>query len=169
MDDHIVSLWFWRILGLWVKVIIFLNILFLFFNWSITALQCCISFCCTTMWLSYKYTYTPSGEGNGNPLQYSCLENPMDGGAWWAVVHGVARVGHDWATSLSLFTHTLEKEMATHSSVLAWIIPGMGKPVGLLSVGSHRVGHDWSDLAAVAVAYPLLLEPPSHHSLILSL
>ena len=66
---------------------------------------------------------------------------------------GSLRVGHDWATSLSLFTfhfHALEKEMATHSSVLAWRIPGMGEPGGLLSMGSHRVGHDWSDLAAAA-------------------
>ena len=83
------------------------------------------------------------GEGNGNPLQYSCLENPMDGGAWWAAVHGVARS----RTRLSDFTlffhfHALEKEMATHSSVLAWRIPGTGEPVGLLSMGSHRVGHD---------------------------
>ena len=88
-------------------------------------------------------------EGNGTPLQYSCLENPMDGGAWWAAVHGVAK---SW-TRLSDFTftfhfHALEKEMATHSSVLAWRIPGMGKPGGLPSMGSHRVGHDWSDLAA---------------------
>ena len=80
------------------------------------------------------------GEGNGTPLQYSCLENPMDGGDWWAAVHGVAR---RW-TPLSDFTftfhfHALEKEMATHSSVLAWRIPGPG---GLLSTGSHRVGHD---------------------------
>ena len=91
------------------------------------------------------------GEGNGNPLQYSCLENPMDGGAWWAAVHGVAR---SW-TGLSDFTftfhfHSLEKEMATHSSVLAWRIPGMGDPGGLPSLGSHRVRHDWSDLAAAA-------------------
>ena len=81
------------------------------------------------------------GEGNGNPLQYSCLENPMDGGAWWAAVHGVAR------TRLSDFTftfhfHALEKEMATHSSVLAWRIPGTGEPGGLPSMGSYRVGHD---------------------------
>ena len=67
------------------------------------------------------------GEGNGTPLQYSCLENPMDGGAWWAAVHGVAKS----QTKLSDFTFTfhfcaLEKEMATHSSVLAWRIPGMG-------------------------------------------
>ena len=83
------------------------------------------------------------GEGNGTPLQYSCLENPMDGGAWWAAVHGVARS----QTRLSDFTftshfHALEKEMATHSSVLAWIIPGTGEPGGLPSMGSHRVGHD---------------------------
>ena len=78
---------------------------------------------------------------NGNPLQYSCLENPMDGGAWWATVHGVARS----RTVLSDFTftfhfHALEKEMATHSSVLAWRIPWTGEPGGLPSLGSHRVG-----------------------------
>ena len=83
------------------------------------------------------------GEGNGTPLQYSCLENPMDGGAWWAAVHGVAKT----QTRLSDFTstfqfHALEKEMATHSSVLAWRIPGTGEPRGLPSIGSHRVGHD---------------------------
>ena len=83
------------------------------------------------------------GEGNGTPLQYSCLENPMDGGAWWAAVHGVAKI----QTKLSDFTFTfhfcaLEKEMATHSSVLAWRIPGTGEPGGLLSMGSHRVGQD---------------------------
>ena len=90
-----------------------------------------------------------AGEGNGTPLQYSCLENPMDGGAWWAAVHGVAM---SW-TRLSDFTftfhfHALEKEMATHSRILAWRIPGTGEPGGLLSMGLHRVGHDWSDLAA---------------------
>ena len=82
-------------------------------------------------------------EGNGTRLQHSCLENPMDGGAWWAGVHGVAKS----RTQLSNFTftfhfHALEKEMATHSSVLAWRIPGMGEPGGLPSMGSHRVGHD---------------------------
>ena len=92
-----------------------------------------------------------SGEGSGTPLQYSCLENPMDGGAWWAVVHGVAKS----QTRLSDFTltfhfHALEKEIATHSSVLAWRIPGMGEPGGLPSIGLHRLGHDWSDLAAAA-------------------
>ena len=94
-------------------------------------------------------TRSSLGEGSGNPLQYSCLENPLDGVAWWAAVHGVAKS----RTQLSDFTFTfhfpaLEKEMATHSSVLAWRIPGMGEPGGLPSVGSHRVGHDLSNLAA---------------------
>ena len=75
------------------------------------------------------------GEGIGTPLQYSCLENPMDGGARWAAVHGVTQ---SW-TGLSDFTFTfhlraLEKEMATHSSVLAWRIPGTGEPGGLPAV-----------------------------------
>ena len=79
----------------------------------------------------------------GTPLQYSCLENPRDRGAWWAAVHGVAR---SW-TRLSDFPftfrfHALEKEMATHSSVLAWRVPGMAEPGELLSLGSHRVGHN---------------------------
>ena len=93
-----------------------------------------------------------AGEGNGTPLQYSYLENPMDGGAWWAAVHGVAR-NQTWLSDFT-FTfhfHALEKEMATHSSVLAWRIPGTGEPGGLPSMGSQRVGHDWSDLAAAAV------------------
>ena len=77
------------------------------------------------------------------PHQHSCLENPMDGGAWWAAVHGVAKS----RTRLSNFPftfhfHALEKEMATHSSVLAWRIPGAGEPGGLSSMGSHRFGHD---------------------------
>ena len=81
------------------------------------------------------------GEGNGTPLQYSCLENPIDGGAWWAAVDGVAKS----RTRLSDFTftfHAVETEMATHSSVLAWRIPGTGHPGGLPSTGSHRVRHD---------------------------
>ena len=94
-------------------------------------------------------------DGNGTPLQYSCLENPMDRGAWWAAVHGVARS----QTRLSDFPlffhfHALEKEMATHSSVLTWRIPGVGEPGGLPSMGSHRVRHDWSDLAAAALVSP---------------
>ena len=86
---------------------------------------------------------TPSGEGSGTPLQCFCLENPMDRGAWWAAVQGVARS----RTRLSDFTftfhfHALEKEMATHSSVLAWRISQMGEAGGLPSMGSHSVGHD---------------------------
>ena len=81
--------------------------------------------------------------GNGTPLQYSRLENPMGGGDWWAAVHEVARS----QTRLSDFTltfhfHALEKAMATHSSVLAWRIPGTGEPGWFLSMGLHRVGHD---------------------------
>ena len=88
-------------------------------------------------------TASPGGDGNGTPLQYSCLENPMDGGAWWAAVHEVAKS----RTRLSDFPftfhfHALEKKMATHFSVLAWRIPGMGEPGGLPSMGSHRAGHD---------------------------
>ena len=79
---------------------------------------------------------------NDTPLQYSCLENPMDGGAWKATVHGIS----EGQTRLSNFTFTfhfpaLEKEMATHSSILAWRIPGTGEPGGLPPMGSHRVGH----------------------------
>ena len=78
-----------------------------------------------SIWTSLKDH--PSGEGDGTPLQYFCLENPTDRGAWWAAVHEVAKS----RTQLSDFTftfqfHALEKEMATHSSVLAWRIPEMG-------------------------------------------
>ena len=84
-----------------------------------------------------------AGEGNGTRLQYSCLENPMDGEAWQVAVRAVAE---SW-TQLSDFTstfhfHALEKEMATHSSVLAWRIPGMAESGGLPSMGLHRVRHD---------------------------
>ena len=88
---------------------------------------------------------------SGTPLQNSCLENLMGGGAWWAAIHGVAK-SRTWLSDFT-FTfhfHALEKEMETHSSVLAWRIPGMGEPGGLPSMGSHRVGHTWSDLAAAA-------------------
>ena len=94
-------------------------------------------------WINNKVLLYSIGEGDGTPLQYSCLENPMDGGAWWVAVHGVAKS----RTQLSDFTftfhfHALEKEMATHSSVLAWRMPGTGEPSGLPSMGSHRVRHD---------------------------
>ena len=94
--------------------------------------------------LCLKGSLSPlDGKGNGTPLQSSCLENPMDGGAWQATVHAVTKS----QTRLSDFTftfhfHALGKEMATHSSVLAWRIPGTGEPGGLPSMRSHRVAHD---------------------------
>ena len=125
----------------------FLNTVFKGFTpFTVFAKYWLYSLCCTIHVCSLSY-----GESNGTPLQYSCLENPMDGGAWKAAVHGVV----EGLTRLSDFTFTfhfrpLEKGMATHFSVLAWRIPGMGEPGGLQSLGSHRVGHDWSDLAAAA-------------------
>ena len=87
------------------------------------------------------------------PVNTICILYPMDGGAWWAAAHGVSKS----RTRLSNFTftfhfHALEREMATHSSILAWRIPGIGEPGGLPSTGSHRVGHNWSDLAAASAA-----------------
>ena len=131
--------------------IFILLILFLFLNWSLNV--------CLVVILFYLFTFNVDTDlhlpiyfsischfvlwSNGNPFQYSCLENPMDGGAWWATVHGVVRS----RTRLSDFTftfhfHALEKEMATHSSTLAWRIPGTEEPGRLPSVGSHRVGYD---------------------------
>ena len=96
----------------------------------------------TTERLHFCFSLSFIGEGNGNPLQCSCLGNPRGGEAWWAAVHGVAG---SW-TRLSDFTFAfhfaLEREMATHSSVLAWRIPGTGEPGGLPSMGSRRVGHN---------------------------
>ena len=99
-------------------------------------------FCC----LAYRVI----GEGNGNLFQYSCLENPMNEGAWLAAVHGASK---SFGTRLSDLTftfhfHALEKEMSTHSRVLAWRIPWTTEPGGMPSRGSHRVGHDWSNLTA---------------------
>ena len=125
-------------------------------NWVTNHMMLILLF---TLWEPIPSLVIYFGEGNGTPLQYSCLENPMDGGAWWAAVHGVARS----RTRLRDFTltfhfHAVEKEMATHSSVLAWRIPGTGEPGGLPFLGSHRVGHDWSDLTAAAAAAVIYLE-----------
>ena len=87
-----------------------------------------------TFLVEYLGSRVHGGEGDGTPLQHSCLENPMDGGAWGVAVHGVA--------TERLHFHALEKEMATHSSVLAWRIPGTVEPGGLPSMGLHRVGHN---------------------------
>ena len=97
----------------------------------------------TTEQLHFHFSLSCIGEGNGNPLQCSCLEYPRDGGAWWAAVHWVAKSQTRLSDlTLTFHFHALEKEMATHSGVLAWKIPGMGKPGRLPSMGSHRVGHD---------------------------
>ena len=95
----------------------------------------------TTERLHFDFSLSCVGEGNGSPLQCSCLENPRDGGAWWAAAYGVAKS----QTRLNDFTlnfhfYALEKEMAAHSSVLAWRIPGTGEPGR--SMGLHRAGHD---------------------------
>ena len=93
----------------------------------------------TTEWLHFHFSLSCIAEGNSNPLQCSCLENPGDRGAWLAAVYGFRRVGHDWS------------DLA--ASVLAWRIPGTGEPGGLPSMGSHRVGHDCSDLATAAAFF----------------
>ena len=115
---------------------------------SLTTLSMIINHWLSILFISVRIRYLNYigvffGEGNGNPLQYSCLENLMDGGAWEAAVHEVTK---SW-TRLSdfIFTfhfHALEKEMTTHSSVLAWRIPGTEEPSGLPSMGSHRVRYD---------------------------
>ena len=109
---------------------------------------------CHILFLWYVYFSDYYYPGNGTPLQYSCLANPMDRGAWWAAVHGVTKsrtLLRDFP--FTFLFHALEQEMATHSSVLAWRIPGTVESGGLpsMSMGSHRVGHDWSDLAAAEV------------------
>ena len=114
--------------------------------WHVVCMFACVFVVCMSVMYVYMYLCMLCmfvREGNGTPLQCSCLENPMDGGAWWAVVHGIAKS----QPGLSDFTftfhfHALEKEMTTHSSVLAWRIPGTGEPGGLSSMGSYRVGHD---------------------------
>ena len=105
----------------------------------------------TSQRLISNISWVPTGEGNGTPLQYSCLENPMDRGAWWAAVYGVVKS----QTQLRDFTFTFHFSCIGEGNgnplqCLAWRILGTGEPVGLPSMGSHRVGHDWSDLAAAA-------------------
>ena len=110
----------------------------------------------TTERLPFHFSLARIGGGNGNPLLCSCLENPMDWGAWWAAVYRVAQSRTRLPFTFHL--HALEEEMATHSSVLAWRIPWTEEPGGLPSIGSHRVGHDWSDLAAAAATKSQIIQ-----------
>ena len=116
-----------------------LVLFFMFFSFGIKSLNVKLSLKIMAKYIHMLYI----GEGNGTPLQYSCLENPMDRGAWWAV-HGVTE-SQMWLSDFTFTFHfyALQKEMATHPSVLAWRIPG---------TGSHRVRHVWSDLAVAAIA-----------------
>ena len=108
------------------------------------------------IYLYKRRLYGMLGEGDGTPLQYSAWKIPWTEEPGRLLVHGVAK-SQTWLSdfTLTFHFHVVEKEMATHSSVLAWRIPGTGEPGGLPSMGSHRVGHDWSDLAAAA-AYRML-------------
>ena len=129
------------------KLLVSKHVIFFILKLSSLLLYCFSSSCflclCFPLYFFQNHTvYISFGEGSGTPLQYSCLENPMDGGAWWAAVHRVAR-SRTRLSDFTLFFHflALEKEMATHSRVIAWRIPGTGEPGGLPSMGSHRVRH----------------------------
>ena len=124
---------------------------FVYFCWEYMAVKNTMT---TSGLVSLSWLMLVVSEKAMAPHSSTCLENPMDGEAWKAAVHEVAK-SRTWLSDFT-FTfhfHALEKEMATHSSVLAWRIPGTGKPGGLPSMGSHRVGHDWSDLAAAASSF----------------
>ena len=148
-----------RVFIIWLFIISFMaNI---HFSWDKHLLWACFYY----LWKLFSDA-TFSGEGNGTPLQYSCLENPMDGGAWQAAVQGVNK-SRTWLSDFT-FTfhfHALEKEMATHSSVLAWRILGLGEPGGLPSMGSHRVRHHWSDLAVAVATFSVANSLKKHCSL----
>ena len=123
----------------WSFLFLFYSLIFIF-KYIFYLEDNCFTMLC---WFLPHSNMNQPREGNGTPLQYSCLENPMNGGAWWAAVHGVSE-GRTWLNdfTFTFHIHALEKKMATHSSVLAWRIPGTGEPGGLPSMGSHRVGHN---------------------------
>jgi len=121
-------------------------------HFSCLILNWCVH-CCPLDWLSQLNTavYLSPRRRQWQPTPVLLPGKSMDGGAWQAAVHGVAK-SRTWLSdfTLAFYFHALEKEMATHSSVLAWRIPGTGEPGGLPSLGSHRVGHDWNNLAAAS-------------------
>ena len=132
------------------------------FYWSIAVLQCWVISYCTAKWVSYMYTYIPSFQRRQWHPTPVLLPGKSDG---WKSLEGCSPWVTEGWTRLSDFTftfhfHALKKEMATHSSVLAWRIPGMGEPGWLPSMGSHRVGHDWSNLASPLFIFPSHL---GHH------
>ena len=135
--------------GICCKYKWFLNINLVSHNLALNSLSYSAVLLLCHLWI--KTVYASFGEGNGTPLQYSCLENLTDRGAWGAAVHGVTK-SRAWLSDFTFHFHALEKAMATHSSILAWRIPGTEEPSGLPFMGLHRVGHDWSDLAAAAAA-----------------
>ena len=104
-----------------------------------------------------RYYKVKSGDKNGNPLQCSCLENPVEEPGGLLSI-GSHRVGQDWSDLAC--THALEKEMTTHSGILAWRIPGTEEAGGLQSMALHRVRHDWSNLAAAAAFFTVQLSHP---------
>ena len=116
----------------------------------------------TTEWLHFHFSLSCIGEGNGNPLQYSCLENPRDGGAWWAPVYGVAesRTRLKWLSSNSSSTGEIGVGWGREWQIrrlgltyIPWRIPWTEGPGGLQCIGSQRVRHTWSDLAHSTRAY----------------
>ena len=125
--------------SLFIRIRLYKNYLF---SWHITALQCCASFCSKTVWISCKHTYIWGFPGGASGKGATCQR----------------RRHESWVYTLS-WEDPLEEGMVTHSSILAWRIPWTEGPGGLQSLGSQRVGHDWSN-SALTHTYPLLLEPP---------
>ena len=135
---------------------------FFFFNWRLITLQYCGGFCHTFTWISHGCTCVPHPETPSHIPPDAIPQGGPSGLALSALFHAS---NLDWWSISHMVIYMLEKEMATHSSVLAWRIPGVGEPCGLPSMGSHRVGHDWSDVAAIYMfqSYSLKSSHPRLH------